>query len=302
MMRMWTTVGPFLRRNSFLLLLLLAFLLADRLLAWADPMSASLRFYKNDFAKTLLHHDFRAAGPAFFGNSAVTGAYIEEQAQRPLVELGLSYGKLTDLQAILERGLYRPEGQLVVGIDVHTVLDQLETDESYPWFKDWYEPYVYFYRDYMRDTTEEWLKHALRGDFASYEPRWSDKMLYYGRKTPEELKVKQAEYENRFAAMTVKANIDAMDWIVRYCNRNGIPLKVIWMPYHPSFPEPAYWSPLKRRVNATLEAFRVPTLDLTDRFEPADFHDIVHINREVGAPKFTQEVDAWLLSFEKPSK
>ncbi len=197
--------------------------------------------------------------------------------------------------------MYRPEGQLVVGIDSHTMLDPLQTDGSYPWFKTWYQPYVYFYRDYMRDTFEEWLKNALHGDFASYQPRWSDKMLYFGRKTPEELQSKFAEYEKMFGWMTVqrdlKDNIAAIRWITQYCSEQGIPLKVVWMPYNPGFPKPAYWAPLKESVTNTLETYKVPTLDLTDKFEPVDFHDIVHVNRETGAPKFTREVDAWLRSF-----
>jgi hypothetical protein len=298
-------VKLFWNKYAFLLLLLLCFFTADRVFQWWDPMSASLRFYKNDFDKTLLHHDFVRSGPVFFGNSAVTGAYIEEQAEVPLVELGLSYGKITDLKAILEQGLYAPD-ELVVGIDTHTMLDKLPTDDSYPWFKAWYQPYVYFYRDYFRDTLEETLRNTLQGHPRRYEPRWSDKMLYYGYKTPEELNKKFAEYEERFGWMTVdhdlKDNVEAVRWVVRYSEERGIPLKVIWMPYNTKYDYPAYWKPLRENVDAYLKEYGVPVLDLTDRFETVDFHDIVHMNREIGAPKFTQEVDAWLRSFEKSPK
>jgi hypothetical protein len=300
------SIWAFLRRNAFLLLLVISFLAADRVIQWWDPMSASLRFYKNDFDKTLLHHEYQRSGSIFFGNSAVTGAYIEEQAQVPLVEMGLSYGKITDLKAILEQSLYQPEGQIVIGIDSHTMLDKLPTDESYPWFRDWYEPYVYFNRDYFRDTFEETTRNTLQGHPLRYEPRWSDKMLYYGQKPPEELQKKLTEYEERFGWMTVdhdlKENVDALRWVVQYGIEHNIPIKVIWMPYNKEYPYPAYWKPLRDSVDSYLEFYKVPVLDLTDKFELTDFHDIVHINRQVGAPKFTQEVDQWLQSFAKPSK
>lgn len=119
-----------LRKNSFVLLLLAAFVLSDLLISYWDPMVTSRRFYKNDFTKTLYHHGWQNHGPVFYGNSAVTGAYIEQDSRSKLIEMGLSYGKLTDLKAILEQGRFHVEDQLVIGIDVHTMLDILETDPT----------------------------------------------------------------------------------------------------------------------------------------------------------------------------
>ncbi|UUZ91181.1 hypothetical protein LJK87_36535 [Paenibacillus sp. P25] len=164
----------FIRKNSFVLLLLAAFVLSDVLIDWWDPMVTSRRFYKNDFTKTLYHHNWQNHGPVFFGNSAVTGAYIEEKSDSKLIEMGLSYGKLTDLKAILEKGLFHVEGQLVVGIDVHTMIDSLDTDPTYQWFKPWYQPYVYAYRDYFRDSGTELAcglaEGSLKMDAARYKP------------------------------------------------------------------------------------------------------------------------------------
>lgn len=296
----------FLRRNAFVLILLVGFLLTDAVISRWDPMSHSLRFYKNDFVKTLLFHNWSRSGPVFFGNSAVTGAYMEDKASVPLVEMGLSYGKITDLQAILEKGLYRPQGQLVVGIDVHTMLDKLTTDYTYEWFKPWYQPYVYYYRDYFRDSAEEWVHYALQGDFVSYQPRWTDKMLYFGKQTPKELEDKWQEYEKRFGWMKIQRdmteNIAALRWVAAYCKERDLPLKVVWMPLNPAYPPPAYVKPLREAVDALLKADNIPALDLMSAFEPKYFHDLVHLNREEGAPKFTREVDQWLLSFAKSRK
>lgn len=267
-------------------------------------MVSSRRFYKNDFTKTLYHHGWSQSGPVFFGNSSVTGAYIEEKSEAHLVEMGLSYGKLTDLQAILSNNLYQVKDELVIGIDVHTMLDSLETDPTYQWFKPWYQPYVYTYRDYFRDSGEEFARNLRKGSLA-YEPRWIDKELYPGRKDDAFLKTKWTDYDKRFGAMTLKdfqANLDALQWVIQYANKHQLPLRVIWMPWNKGYTDPPYVASLMQEANRQLQTANVPTLDLLHKYDPRYFHDLVHLNREEGAPLFTKEVDTWLKSLGKPSK
>lgn len=291
-------------------MLVILFLLIDALVAWRDPMTGSRRFEKDDFTKTLFHHDWDRSGPVFFGNSAVTGAYMEQKAQLPLVEMGMSYGKITDLREILRRDLYEPQGQLVIGIDVHTMLDAMQTDPRFPWTRPWYSPYLFHYRDYFQDAGKEWLNNAFAAakqgklDFSTFEPRWIDKELYFGREPADQLRKDWQRYNDNYNWMTLadmKDNLDALDWVIDFAQKEGLPLKVIWMPLNPdsAYPEPPYWKPLKERVNDTLKAFAVPVLDLSSAFKPNEFHDLVHLNQETGAPKFTAEVDRWLRSFEK---
>ncbi|MDF2667833.1 MAG: hypothetical protein K0R67_139 [Paenibacillus sp.] len=303
-----------LRKNSFILLLLAAFVLCDVLLSMWDPMSSSRRFYKNDFTKTLYHHEWDRSGSVFYGNSAVTGAYREEQATKvPLVEMGLSYGKLTDLKQILRKQLYEVEGQLVVGIDAHTMLDQLTTDPTYSWFKHWYQPYVYFYRDYFKDSGKELAVNAWRGvkygelDLTTYEPRWIDKQLYYGPSKPELLKADWERYEKLFNWMTLddmQDNLAALDWVIAYSKKHQLPLKLVLMPLNPdpAYPHPGYWAPLKEHVLRAAQAAEIPLLDVSNRYSADKFHDLVHLNMELGAPEFTREVDAWLQSSASSSK
>lgn len=291
----------FFRKNSFVLALLAAILISNWLISYWNPMESSRRFYKNDFTKTLYHHGWSRSGPVFFGNSAVTGAYIEEKSTSHLVELGLSYGKPTDLKAIIEHNLYHIEGQLVLGIDVHTMLDALPSDPTYQWFKPWYQPYVYTYRDYFRDSGEELARNAFKGTL-SYEPRWIDKELYFGRKDTAWLTDKWKEYDKRFGSMTLKdfqQNIDALQWIIHYAAEQKLPLRVIWMPWNKGYEHPPYVASLKQEVNKRLLAASIPTLDLMDKYDAKYFQDLVHLNREDGAPLFTKEVDAWLASLPK---
>ncbi len=187
--------------------------------------------------------DGSVQGTFFFGNSAVTGAYVEEASQARLVEMGMSYGKLTDLKAMLEQKLYHVDTQLVIGIDVHTMLDKLQTDDKYPWLKPWYKPYMYAYGPYFKDAGKEFTLNALHGRFA-YQPRWIDKELYSGRQTDEEMNKSQARYNQMFNIMKLsdlQHNIDALQWVVGYAKANGIDLRVIWMPYnYQKFPYPPY--------------------------------------------------------------
>ncbi|TVY09391.1 hypothetical protein [Paenibacillus cremeus] len=300
------------KKYSFLLLLLAAFVLSDFLISLWNPMVTSRRFYKNDFTKTLYHHGGLDHGPVFFGNSAVTGAYIEEESKSKLIEMGLSYGKLTDLKAILEQKRFQVEGQLVVGIDAHTMIDSLETDPTYQWFKPWYQPYVYAYRDYFRDSGTELAKQLYKGtielnrsELLAYQPRWIDKELYFGHMTAAELQAKWNDYDKRFGWMSqkdYKENLQALDWIIAYCKEHQLPLRVVWMPWDRDYKVPPYMAGLQNDVNHRLEAAGVPTLNLLTSYDPKYFHDLVHLSRQEGAPVFTKEVDAWLASLAKPSK
>ncbi|WP_328803685.1 hypothetical protein [Paenibacillus puerhi] len=306
------TMIAFFHKNSFVLLLLAAFVLSDVLIAYQDPMVTSRRFYKNDFTKTIYHHNGLTQGPVFYGNSAVTGAYIEEESSVRLTEMGLSYGKLTDLKAILEQGRFHVEQQLVIGIDVHTMLDIMETDPTYPWFRSWYEPYIYKYRDYFRDSGTEAVKQLYKGivqldaaELKRYEPRWIDKMLYFGHMEQEKMKEKELDYDRKYGWAKLpeyEENLKALDWIIRYCQSQNLPLRVVWMPWNPGYELPRYMPELKQTVDSRLKAAGVPTLDLLDSYDPAYFHDLVHLNRQDGAPVFTKEVDAWLASLAVSSK
>jgi hypothetical protein len=295
----------FVRKNGFVLFLLLAVTAIDLALAAWNPMETSRRFAKDDFTKTLYHHGWQRSGAVFYGNSAVTAAYIEEQSRAGLVEMGLSLGKITDLEQILRRSLYEVTGQLVIGIDVHTMLDTLPTDDKYPWLKPRFQPYLYYYRAYFLDAGKEFALNLLTKGSLAYQPRWIDKELYFGRKDKEWLDNKWNEYDQRFGWMTrehFRQNLAALEWVIEYAEGRRLPLKVVWMPWNTSYPKPPYMASLKQEVNGLLEARQIPVLDLMDRFEPKYFHDLVHLNREEGAPLFTEEVDRWLLSFEKSSK
>lgn len=303
--------ATFFRRHSFILILLALFIASDLAFSWWNPMETSRRFYKNDFTKTLYHHDWARSGPVFFGNSAVTGAYMEDRSTHPLTEMGLSYGKITDLKGIMQKGLYDVTGELVLGIDVHTMIDSMETDPTYQWFRKPYEPYVYKYRDYFRDSGTEVVKNLYKGvieldssQLTAYEPRWIDKELYFGRKDKAWLTERWDYYDKMWGHFTLpdfQDNLDALEWVASYAAKHNLAFRVIWMPWNKDFAKPPYVESLKEAANRILAANQVPVWDAMDRYSAGYFHDLVHLNREDGAPLFTKEVDEWLQSLRKPS-
>lgn len=303
--------AAFIRRHSFILLLAALFLATDLSLAYWNPMESSRRFYKNDFTKTLYHHDWTRSGPVFFGNSAVTGAYMEDRSTHPLVEMGLSYGTITDLKAILQHELYQVEDELVLGIDVHTIIDDMDTDPTYQWLRKPYEPYLYKYRDYFRDSGAEAANGLYLGiverdsaKLLAYQPRWIDKELYFGRKDTDWMAERWNYYDERWGDLQpedLQNNLEALEWVADYAATQGLAFRVIWMPWHQDFAKPPYVEPFKTAANRILSQQQVPVLDVMDRYEAVYFHDLVHLNREDGAPLFTKEVDEWLRSFAKPS-
>ncbi|WP_010278622.1 hypothetical protein [Paenibacillus senegalensis] len=297
----------FVKKNGFVLSLLAAFLLTDWLVARWDPLVHSMRFTKNDFTKTLLHHDWTDSGPVFYGNSAVIGAYIEDEAELPLIEMGLAYGKITYLREILEKPWFNVQDQLVLGIDVHTILDKLDTDPTYPWNRKWYQPYLYAYRAYFQDSFAKTVKQAYTSiregkpeEMLDHQP-WLDKHLYFGQKPKEEIDADFEKYEQLFNWMgmeDVQENLQALEWVLDYAEHHQLDFRVVWMPYNPDYPLPNYMSEFMKEANLLLEERQIPVLDLVNRYDSVYFHDVVHLNREQGAPLFTREVDEWLLSLE----
>jgi hypothetical protein len=71
------------------------------------------------------------------------------------------------------------------------------------------------------------------------------------------------------------------------------------MPWNKGYEHPSYVASLKQEANKRLMAASIPTLDLMDKYDAKYFHDLVHLNREDGAPLFTKEVDEWLASLPK---
>ena len=284
-------VVRFLRRNAFVLSLLVLFVLADLTMAAWDPVNRLPQFDKTDLAKIQHVHPEQPWNRVFFGNSAVTASYIEKQSDSGVINMGIAYGKITDLEAILKKETVQIRDEIILGLNFFALMDALPTNPGYIWLKKPYEPYFYFYRSQLKD----FLMTNPTGKPKDAGIYWLE--TYPNNLSEADLQQKVKEYQAKYGNLTLadfQDNLVALESVIKICEERGIRLRAIWMPWNPYAKPPAYVSELKREVNATLAAHRVETLDWTNKFTAKDFHDLGHIEYIRGAPKFTQQINQWL--------
>ncbi|HYE81360.1 MAG TPA: hypothetical protein VEG39_04230 [Clostridia bacterium] len=288
----------FIKKNVFLLSLLVLFAAADMTIAHFDPVNNLKIFYKNDLEKTRVLHPYKVWEKVFFGNSTVIASYMEDRSDSGYINMGINYGKLTDLDEILSRGLVTVSEDIVIGLNFFTLMDKLPTDPYYIWHRKIYEPYVFFYRDQFKKLIVDRVQTQLTGK--PVNTRFSSltrKELYYGRLSEEKLRAKVKEYESKYGNMRLSDfsdNINSLRNIISFCNRNNIRLRVLWMPWNRYYTPPAYVNSLKQEVNTILAENRIEVLDWSGRIDSVYFHDLGHLNIEKGAPLFTKEIEVWL--------
>ncbi|MHA6481413.1 hypothetical protein ACX1C1_05820 [Paenibacillus sp. strain BS8-2] len=285
------------RKNIFIIGLLCAFLIAEALLTYWNPVGRYEIFAKNDFERTVHAHPEQEWSKVIFGNSSVIASYDEEASTSGYVNLGINYGKLTDLDAMLKKGMVTIQDELVLGLNLFTFMDELPTDPSYGWYNSWYEPYLYFYRDAIDGAIDRYFIPWLKGEGVTIDrQRLYGKDLYYGTLKPDELEQKITEYKEKYYVLTLNdfgQNLKALDNIIRYTEAHDIRLRVMWMPWNPTFESPAYVNELKEQTAAKLAQVGITATDWMDKYAPEQFHDLGHLNVQRGRPLFTKELDQW---------
>jgi hypothetical protein len=285
------------RRSKFLIALLLSFLAADSLIAAWDPVSRYDVFSKNDYQRTVDVHPQEGWLKVIFGNSSVIAAYDEANSKAGYVNLGMNYGKITDLDAMLRKGIIHVGEELVIGLNLFTFLDELPTDPSYPWHKRSFEPYLYFYRDQLTAAAHKYAIPLLEGKKIEINrKKLYAKELYYGTLKPADLQKKIDEYKATYYKEPIDSfqdNLDAFDDVLVFAKDHGISVRVLWMPWNRKLPSPAVVDELKAHVTSELAGTDFTYTDWMDKFEPEQFHDLGHLNVQRGRPAFTKELDRW---------
>lgn len=280
-------------RNNwiFLLCLVLFFTMFDAAIAYVGeelwPYSA------NDYEATRVAHPEKTWDRVFFGNSAVISAYREEQSAAGYVNLGLDFGVVTDLWEMLDEGYVDIGSELVIGLNLFTLYDDFATNPAYIWHRGPLEPYVYFHRDkLLRMGRQTW---KLLHNESFYH---GGKALYYGELSSEELAKKVQTYQETYFHLPIsdfQENIAALDKIADWCDERGVRMRILWMPFHPEVERPQLMLDLMESVNGWCRARGVTVADYSDRMDKSCFHDVGHLNDEVGTDKFTEVIDPWLL-------
>jgi len=157
------------------------------------------------------------------------------------VNLGLDYGVVTDLWDMLRRGHIDIGSELVVGLNYLTLYDDLETNPSYLWHRRTLEPYLYFQRDDLFQLCKDAARAAL-GREVSPPHAGMSKTYYYGSLSDAELGEKMAVYEEAYFSLPVEdfaRNLSALEKVADWCGKNGVRLRVVWMPWNPAAEQPA---------------------------------------------------------------
>lgn len=283
----------------FIALLLAFFLLFDCGAALVGTRCIAAGYvWMDDFEITCRDHPEKVWDKVFFGNSAVISAYREDVSDSGYVNLGIDYGVVTDLWDMLRRGHISVGSDLVVGLSYLTLYDDLETNPSYLWHRRALEPYVYFQRDDLLQLCKDGVK-ALLGRAAPPPHAGMSKTYYYGSLSSGELAQRMAFYDENYFRLPMEdfsENLTALEKVNAYCQKNGIRLRVIWMPWNPATEQPELSLRLRDAVETWCSEAGVGFMDCRGRFDESCFHDVGHLSYEYGAYRFTEEVDRWLLS------
>ena len=285
------------KKYGFLSALLLLFLFQEGLLRLVNPVARLPFFPMNDYEITLAIHGTNTFDRVFFGNSAVVSAFREAESVSGYVEFGLNWGKATYMLAMLERGDITINQSLVLGLNIFTLMDTLDSDPSYIWHMGQFEPYTFFYRDRIRNFITGALDNLLQRNFYIRRYENPEKYLYFGMLTDEQMESRLAVLEERFWGLPLsdfEENLKALERIAVFCYENNIRLRVVWMPFNPFSPKPEIYEKVMYEANRIFDFHGIEVLDLSNAFSRENFFDTGHFNDEIGAGNFTREIDLWL--------
>lgn len=255
------------------------------------------RFVLNDFELTRRDHPEEVWDRVFFGNSVVISAYREDISESGYVNLGLDYGVVTDLWDMVRKGTITIGSDLVVGLSDLTLYDHFETNPTYPWHREFFEPYCYFQRDRLRIFLEEDLKAMVTG--SAPEALYADrqKAHYTGSLSQAVLdeKVANSQYSH-LPIEDFQENLRDLGKLADYCASHGIRMRAVWMPLNPSLEVSPETRAVYDQAKAVCEEKGIEFLDLESALDAACFYDIGHLNYEYGAYRFMEVIDPWLRS------
>lgn len=283
----------FLKKNSWILALFVVFLALDLAIGavFQPYIIHSGRFVCNDYELTRRDHPEKVWDKVFFGNSVVISAYREEVSENDYVNLGLDYGVVRDLWEMVRKGTIDIGSELVIGLSDLTLYDKFETHPTYPWHKDFYEPYTYFQRDKLR----LFLEQTVKGSVEDHSAR--QKAHYSGTMSSEELaeKIATSRYVN-LPIEDFQENMRCLEKLADYCEKHGIRMRCVWMPVNPEVEISAETRAVYAQAKSICEDKGVEFLDLERALPVECFYDIGHLNYEYGAYRFMEVIDPWLAS------
>lgn len=285
--------------KSFALIMALLWIVSDLALTAADPVKYSTYIFRNDYELTQLKHPEKVWDKVLFGSSVVIASYIEEQSRSGYVNAGVDYGTVSDIYEMIKKNRIHIGSDLVIALNDISFLDSLPTNPTYIWHKKWYQHYIFFERDKIYPLLEQGLKNVLEGSPPFGEPSqvYQQKAVYFGSLGDEELAAANESMIERFGGCTLKdceKNFDDLDRLIALCEKKGIRLRAVWMPWNPKVPIYGFARDIMTAANEKFTKNGIDVFDMTDMIGAGYFYDIGHMSYETGAPYFTGVIDEFL--------
>ena len=279
------------------LVVLLCLIAADTILTYFNPIKYSTYMYRNDFELTQLKHPEKVWDKVFFGSSSVVAAYMEEESEHDYINMGVDYGQIRDLSAMLRGSFIEVGSEIVLGLNYLSLYDDFDTNPAYIWHKKVYTPYPYFQRDRLHPFMTDLFSGILSGNLPRPISEGQEKRAYHGHMSEEELHQRRLGYYERYWDLDISQfdiNFNELEYLISYCEDNGIRLRAVWMPWSEMLEVPSIALQVKDRADAMFRDKGIDTLDLMDAVPAEYFHDFGHVTIERGAPYFTKIIDKWL--------
>ncbi len=286
--------------KCFALVLAAVWMISDVILTRLDPLKHSPYINKNDYEITQLAHPEKVWDKVIFGSSVVIASYMEDKSISGYYNVGVDYGSVSDIYNMIKKDRINIGSDLVIALNDISFLDSLDTNLTYLWHKKWYQHYIFFTRDKTYPIIEKGITNVLNGEPFLGEPEWETqgKSVYYGALTDEELNKSNDSMIERFGDCTLedcKGNYEALEKLIKLCEKKGIRLRAVWMPWNPKIPVYGFAEEVMKEANRIFKENNISVYDMTYMVEPQYFHDIGHLNYENGAEHFTKMLDEFLV-------
>ena len=283
----------------FLIGILSFVIILETLFLKTDPVRELNVFLKNDFEKVMAKYSEEDFDKVFYGNSVVISGFIDSQSKSGYTNIGIDYGTVEDLYEILDRELIDVGSELVIGLNYFTLMDTLDTNPTYPWHKEIYEPYLYFNRNRVNPVIVDGLSNVLKGEeFIQTRHESLERTVYRGvldeKELGDKIKVQKELYWDQ-GIEYYDDNLKALEKVIEFAEENDIRLRCIILPWNDVIEKPDTTVLAESSAVEILQAHSVEVLDLSYAMPKEYFHDLGHFNYEYGAVKFTEEIDSWLM-------
>lgn len=286
----------------FFLLIFLFFITADKILEHilTPYIRSSGQVFLNSYEIVRRDHPEKTWDKVIFGSSVTISAFREEESTSGYINAGINCGLVSDLWNMIKKKEIQIGSELVIAFNSSLSLyDDFAADPTNPWKRKWYEPFCYFQRDRLKLLLNNVILTYIFNDNKMNAPYKNQRReLYFGAMSEKELYDKlhseRAQFLYKIKFSNLKKNIIALKNIKKYCEKNNIRLRFVWIPPNPTIEPLESSKDAYRFIKNYANEIGIDFLDLNGKFDKECYFDQGHFNYEYGAHVFTEVIDPWL--------